>query len=246
MASVEVDELVGGSTEALVTADRDGVRLLVINRPEKRNAMSYDFRVAYAAALAEAEKDDTVKVVIVTGAAGCFSAGVDLKDNSANRGRPMFRPHPGEATRAMAKPVIAAVDGYCLTGGLELALSCSFIIASDQARFADTHAKVGRFPGWGLSAMLPRAVGVRRARQMSFTGEMIDARRAYEWGLVNELTTPQGLLPRALEIAAAIQACNRESVRDQVDVISRNDGAPLDAAIAAEERVHRRWRLFHY
>jgi enoyl-CoA hydratase len=246
MSSISVDGLVGRSQEALVVGDRDGARILIINRPAMRNAMSYDFRRSYAEALAAAETDEAVKVLIVTGANGDFSSGVDLKDARANPGRPMYRPHPGEATRAMGKPVIAAVDGYCLTGALELALSCSFILATDRARFGDTHAKAGRFPGWGQSAMLPRAIGVRRARQMAFTGELIDARRAYEWGLVNEMTTPENLLPRCLEISAAIQACNPDSVSDQVQVYSRNDGTPLDVALAAEETVHRRWRLSKY
>jgi enoyl-CoA hydratase len=129
-----------------------------------------------------------------------------------------------------------------VTGALELALSCSFIIASDRARFADTHAKRGLFPAWGLSALLPSAIGVRRARQMSLTGDFIDAQTAYEWGLVNELTTPERLLGRALELSEAIQACEEGSVRLQIEVMSRNDGAPLDVAIAAEDAAVRRRR----
>jgi enoyl-CoA hydratase len=243
MSILDVDSLVSRTSDPLVTATDAGVRLLIINRPEVRNAMSYEFRRAYAEALLAAETDEAVKVLIVTGAAGQFSAGVDLKDARANPGRPMFRPHPGEASRAMNKPIIAAIDGFCLTGGLELALSCSFLIATDRARFADTHAKIGRFPGWGLSALLPSVIGVRRARQMSWTGEMIDATTAYEWGLVNELTTPEQLIPRALELAAAIQAADESSVRLQLDVMRRYDGAQLDAAIAAEESIYRRRQL---
>jgi enoyl-CoA hydratase len=243
MSILDVESLAGRTDDPLVIATDSGVRLLIINRPQVRNAMSYDFRRAYAEALTAAEVDTEVKVVIVTGAAGQFSAGVDLKDMRANPGRPMFRPHPGEATRALGKPIIAAVDGFCLTGGLELALSCSFVIATDRARFADTHAKIGRFPGWGLSALLPRVVGPRRARQMSLTGEMIDAQTAYEWGLVNELTSPERLLPRCLELAMAMQACDESSVRLQLDVMRRNDGAPLDVAIAAEDAIYRRRQL---
>ena len=243
MSHLDVESLASRTDDPLVIATDSGVRLLIINRPQVRNAMSYDFRRAYAEALTAAEVDAEVKVVIVTGVAGQFSAGVDLKDMRANPGRPMFRPHPGEATRALGKPIIAAVDGFCLTGGLELALSCSFVIATDRARFADTHAKIGRFPGWGLSALLPSVVGPRRARQMSLTGEMIDAQTAYEWGLVNELTSPDRLLPRGLELAMAMQACDESSVRLQLDVMRRNDGAPLDVAIAAEDAIYRRRQL---
>jgi enoyl-CoA hydratase len=242
MTALTVEALVAGSKEPLVAATRDGVRFLIINRPEVRNAMSYDLRRTYAVEVEAAEADEAVKVVVVTGVAGQFSAGVDLKDQRANPGRPMFRPHPGEATRAMGKPIIAAVDGYCLTGGLELALSCSFVIATDRARFADTHAKVGLFPAWGLSALLPSAIGVRRARQMSLTGEMIDANRAYDWGLINEITSPDRLLPRCMEIAAALMACNERSVRTQLRLMAAHDGAPLETALAAEGAAVERWR----
>jgi enoyl-CoA hydratase len=167
---------------------------------------------------------------------------VDLKDHRANPGRPMFRPNPAEAVRAMTKPIIAAVDGYCLTGGLELALSCSFVIATDRARFADTHAKVGLFPSWGLSALLPSAVGTRRARQMSITGSMIDAATALSWGLVNEVTDPDQLLSRCIELADAIAACDEDSVRLQLEVLGANDGAPLRTALTAEEHAVDRWR----
>jgi enoyl-CoA hydratase len=155
----------------------------------------------------------------------------------------MFRPHPAEATLAFKKPIIAAVDGFCLTGGLELTLSCSFIIATNRARFGDTHAKIGLFPGWGLSALLPNAIGARRARQMSWTGEHIDAARAYDWGIVNEVTTPENLLPRAMELAALIMAANESSVLGQLDVVSKNNGAPLDVALAAEDAYRERRRL---
>src|SRR5690606_469723 len=105
--------------------------------------------------------------LIVIGAGGNFCSGLDTSE-PPDPDRPIaVRPHPGEAMRQFTKPSIAAVDGYCLTGGLELALSCSFIIATDRARFADTHGAIGIFPGWGMTALLPRAVGIRRARQLS-------------------------------------------------------------------------------
>jgi enoyl-CoA hydratase len=234
--------LVTGSDRGLVAATRGDVRLLVFNRPEVRNAMSLEVRQDFARLTAEADDDAAINVVVITGAHGFFSAGVDLKELRAAGPRPIFRPHPAEAARAMTKPTIAAVDGPCVTGALELALSCSFIIASDRARFADTHAKVGLFPAWGQSALLPRAIGTRRARQMSLTGEFIDAATACTWGLVNEVTSPEGLLVRCLGIAAAIGECDQRSIRWQLDLMSRNDGAPFDVALAAEEAAVRRWR----
>jgi enoyl-CoA hydratase len=237
-----VQELVTGSDQDLVAATRGDVRLLVFNRPEVRNAMSLAVRQDFARLTAEAEADEAINVVVVTGAHGVFSSGVDLKELRAAGPRPIFRPHPAEAARAMTKPTIAAVDGPCVTGALELALSCSFIIASERARFADTHASVGLFPAWGQSALLPRAIGTRRARQMSFTGEFINAATASRWGLVNEVTSPEDLLTRCLALAAAIGHGDRRSIRWQLELMSRNDGAPFDVALAAEEAAVRRWR----
>ncbi len=246
-SSGDVPELVAevlaaASDQELVAVTSGATRVLIINRPGTRNAMSYEFRRAFAAATSAAESDSAVKVVIVTGAAGNFSSGVDLKDHRANPDRPTFHPNPAEAVRAMTKPVIAAVDGYCLTGGLELALSCTFVIATDDARFADTHAKVGLFPSWGLTALLPSAIGTRRARQLSITGAMIDARTAVSWGLVNEVTTPDALLVRCMEIAGQIESCAEDSVRLQLEVARLNDGVPLHVALSAEEETVQRWR----
>lgn len=236
------DALAAGSDRPLVPVTRGDVRVLIFNRPAVRNAMSLEVRQEFARLTQEAEADAAIRSVIVTGVAGYFSAGVDLKEYRAGPRPPMFRPHPGEAARAMTKPIIAAVDGPCVTGGLEVALSCSFIVASDRARFADTHAKVGLFPAGGQSALLPRAIGTRRARQMSLTGAFIDVRTAYDWGLVNEITAPEALLPRCFEIAAAIAACDPVSVARQLDLMARNDGAPFDVALAAEVAAVQRWR----
>lgn len=238
-----LEDLIAGSDRPLVAATSGEVRVLVFNRPQVRNAMSLEVRQEFARMTREADADEAVKAIIITGAAGDFTAGVDLKEYMAGPTRPpMFRPHPGEAARAVIKPMIAAVDGPCVTGGLEVALSCSFIVASDRARFADTHAKVGRFPSWGLSALLPRAIGTRRARQMSLTGEFITAATAYDWGLVNEVVTPSGLLTRCLEIAGAIAAANPRSVELQMELMKHHDGAPLADALAAEDAAIPRWR----
>ncbi len=240
-----VEDLLGGSDAPLVSVLHDEVRVLIFNRPAVRNAMSLEVRKEFARLSREADLDQSVRVVIVTGAAGHFSAGVDLKEYLSGPRPPIFRPHPGEAARAMTKPVIAAVDGFCLTGGLEVALSCSFIIATDRAKFGDTHAKAGLFPSWGLSALLPEAVGIRRARQMSHTGEFIDAGTARDWGLVNEVTEPARLLPRCFELARSIRACSARSSSWQLDLTRRVEGEPLAVALAAEAETVQRWREQH-
>ncbi|MDB5446254.1 MAG: enoyl-CoA hydratase [Phenylobacterium sp.] len=239
---MSADALLGGSQAPLHSATVGDVRILVLNRPEVRNALSLEVRQAFARSTQEAEADPDIKALIITGAHGVFSAGVDLKERAAGPPQPMFRPHPAEAARAVTKPFIAAIDGPCVTGALELALSCSFLIASDRARFADTHAKVGLFPGWGQSALLASAIGVRRARQLSLTGAFIDAEMAFAWGLVNEITTPENLLPRALEICAQASAANERSVRMQLELYAQHDGVPFEAALAAEYAAADRWR----
>lgn len=238
---MQVEDLINGSADEVVSATYEAVRLIIFNRPEARNALSRDMRRRFAVLLQEASADDAVRCVIVIGSAGCFTAGSDIRESRANPG-PMVRPHPGEALRATTKPVIAAIDGPCVTGGLEIALSCSFAICSDRARFADTHAKIGIMPGWGQSALLPRAIGVSRAQQMMLTGAFIDAPAALQWGLVNEIVAADALLDRALELGAMIAACNARSIDWQLRLVADHQNAPLAEALAAEALAQDRWR----
>ena len=113
-----------------------------------------------------------------------------------------------------ATPVIGAINGAAVTGGLELAMSCDFLIASDRARFADTHARVGVVPGGGMTIRLPQLIGPDRARRMSFTGDFIDARTAYEWGLVVEVVPHESLMDRARELATSIASLPAENVQE--------------------------------
>jgi enoyl-CoA hydratase len=208
MTATTIPELLGGSTDPLVIADRQRVRYIVLNRPTARNALTRAMRADFAALLAEAEADTAVDALVLTGAGQCFSAGVDLKDRL--HGAPPVEPNPGVALRSLTKPAIAAVDGFCITGALEMALSCAFVIASAQAKFADTHCKVGLFPRWGGGKLLTSAIGIRRARQMMLAGTMIDATTALAWGLVNEIVPDERLLDRAGELASAMSDQSRQ------------------------------------
>jgi enoyl-CoA hydratase len=123
------------------------------------------------------------------------------------------RSNPVRAVESCGKPVIGAVNGVAITGGFELALACDILIASENARFADTHALVGIMPGWGLSQKLQRIVGTARAREMSFSGRFINARTALDWGLVNEVVPHEDLLPRCLELANDITGNDQPGVR---------------------------------
>ncbi|PTR12572.1 MULTISPECIES: enoyl-CoA hydratase-related protein [unclassified Novosphingobium] len=198
----EIADLLAGSVEPLVIADRGRIRFLVLNRPAARNALTRAMRADFARLLAEADVSADIDALVLTGAGGCFSGGVDLKDRIP--GAPPVEPNPGVALRRLAKPTIAAIDGPCITGALEMALSCDIAIATPEARFADTHCKVGLFPRWGGGTLLTSAIGVRRARQMMLTGAMVDASTALAWGLINELIATPQLLDRAAELARAM------------------------------------------
>lgn len=190
--------------DAILVSDDAGIRTVVLNRPAARNAMTRAMRADFARLMARTAEDTAIGAVILTGAAGCFSAGVDLKDRPASAAP--VKPDPASALRSLGKPVIAAVDGPCLTGALEMALSCTLVLATPATRFADTHCKVGFFPRWGGGALLTRAIGVQRAAQMMLTGDPIDAQTALAWGIVNEIAAPAALMPRARALAAAMMA----------------------------------------
>jgi len=215
----------------------DGVLTIRIDRAEKRNALSLAMREEFATVLLEADADRSVSSVVITGTDPAFCAGVDFGEFGTNRLNPhdrRYRVTPTRALFALRKPVIAAVNGACVSGGLELALACDFILGSDAARFADSHARIGAMPTWGLTAMLPRAIGVRAAKQMSLTGEPIDAATALSLGLVNEIVPHSQLMERAAMVAGLIGQADPGSVRSLLDLYDRGDGASLAEALAFE------------
>ncbi len=214
--------------------DDGGVRVLTINRPEAKNALNGPLRSALRDALGAADKDESVRAVVLTGVDPVFSAGVDFKQlerGPGESGSPLDVT-PAATLRAMRTPTICAVNGACVSGALEMALSCSFIIASEKARFADTHALLGVIPTWGLTALLPRAVGVRKARQMSITGEFVDALDALRLGLVNQVVPHDDLMSTVLAIAHRIPT--NTAVGEMLGLYARGEDLPLAGALAAE------------
>ena len=190
--------------DPLLISSDGPVRVLTLNRPEARNALSGDLIRALYAALIEADEDDDVRVVVLTGSDPAFCAGVDLKE-AARDGAAYFAQY--DATNCigqvalLATPVVGAINGATFTGGLEIALGCDFLVASEHAVFADTHARVGVLPGGGMTARLPHLVGGGNARRMSMTGEVVDASRALQMGLVSEVVPHDQLVPRATDLA---------------------------------------------
>src|SRR6201989_715367 len=188
------------NTDVLLIETQDRVRTLTLNRPQSRNALSADLRRRFFGALRDAEADDDVDVVIVTGTDPVFCAGLDLKELGDSSQLPDISPQ----WPPMTKPVIGAVNGAAVTGGLELALYCDILIASEQALFADTHARVGLLPTWGLSVRLPQKAGIGIARRMSLTGDYLSAADALRAGLVTEVVPHDDLLPSARRAAGLV------------------------------------------
>ena len=223
--------------EILLIDTRDRVRTLTLNRPQSRNALSSELRRRFFAALRDAETDDAVDVVILTGADPVFCAGLDLKELGDTTELPDISPQ----WPPMTKPVVGAINGAAVTGGLELALYCDILIASEQARFADTHARVGLLPTWGLSVRLPQKVGVGMARRMSLTGDYLAAADALRAGLVTEVVPHDRLLETARKVAASIVGNNQKAVRALLGSYHRIDEAATAAGLAIEADSAAQW-----
>lgn len=226
-------------TDDILLIDTDErVRTLTLNRPQSRNALSAALRDRFFAALADAEADDDIDVVILTGADPVFCAGLDLKELAGQTALPDISPW----WPAMTKPVIGAINGAAVTGGLELALYCDILIASEHARFADTHARVGLLPTWGLSVRLPQKVGIGLARRMSLTGDYLSATDALRAGLVTEVVAHDQLLPTARRVAASIVGNNQNAVRALLASYHRIDESQTAAGLWLEACAAKQFR----
>ncbi|WP_420473595.1 enoyl-CoA hydratase [Noviherbaspirillum sp. ST9] len=187
----------------LVNTPQPGLAVLTLNRPHAMNALSKGLCKTFSGIVDRLEADPVVRVLIVTGAGRGFCAGLDLKELAAysNVGDFIQANDPVRALSRFSGPIIGAINGVAITGGFELALACDVLIASTEARFADTHARVGIIPGWGLSQKLSRIVGPSRAKEMAFTGNFINAQEAAAMGLVNRVLPPAQLLDEARRLA---------------------------------------------
>lgn len=234
------------SDEMLVVERRDdGVAVVRLNRAEARNALSNELRARTTAAFRElAAEHPAVRAIVLTGNGPAFSAGVDLKELGGEvtveaRWRDADQDMVG-AIRACPQPVIAAVNGVAVTGGFELALACDILVASSAARFADTHARVGILPTWGITQRLPRLVGMARAKQLSFTGNFLDAATAERWGLVSMVVEPADLEASALRMAADIASNDPRAVANLKRAYDDgNDGTFADG-LKVEREASRR------
>jgi enoyl-CoA hydratase len=187
----------------LVERSAEGHATLVLNRPDKLNTLTVAMRRALAEAVDELEADPGVRVLIVTGAGRVFSAGLSLDewDTAGAPAAAAYEHDPVQALGRFSGPVIGAINGLALTGGLEIALACDVLIASTDARFADTHVQVGLLPGWGGSARMIERVGLQRAKELAFTGRFFSADEALAWGFVGRVVPPERLRSAAEALA---------------------------------------------
>ncbi len=227
----------------LLIEKNDHIAVVTLNRPEAMNALSKALRSALYQAMVELDADPETSVIVLTGAGRAFTAGLDLKElgrdplgmGAANATD--AKENPVLAIQTCRKPVIGAINGAAITGGFEVALACDVLIASTNARFADTHARVGIMPGWGLSQRLSRTIGVYRAKTLSLTGNFLDAQTAYEWGLVSQVVEPDALMPTALKLAADMASIPAETLSIYKAIIDGGYDVAFGESLELEHKV---------
>jgi enoyl-CoA hydratase len=224
----------------------DKVGTITLNRPEARNALSGEVTQLLDDAIVQLDADPEVGAMILTGADPAFCAGFDLRALSTEL-RSVQQQRQQTPVKHLGlmplhqTPIIGAINGAAVTGGLELAMGCDFLLASDRARFADTHARVGAMPGGGMTIRLPQLIGIDRARRMTLTGDFIDASTALAWGLVVEVVPHDSLLDRAREVASTIAAIPAENVREIRQMYTEIGDLVGQEAWVAESRQSREW-----
>jgi enoyl-CoA hydratase len=223
--------------ELVIRQNKDGAATLVLNRPEKLNALNVDLFRALEAQVARLEQEpETTGLVIVRGAGRCFSAGHDLGDIAAGERlpRPNFQAGIIERLANLPQPVISAVHGHCYTGALELALAGDIVFASENAKFGDTHARWALTPVWGLSQRLPRRVGTYKAREMMFTCRTYSGTEAAAMGLANMCVADEAFDAELEALARTILANSWFSHRANKRLLTETDGLNLRAGLAHE------------
>ena len=225
----------------IITETRENVGLIVLNRPEVLNALSSGVMDELGAALDEYESDATIGAIVITGSVKSFAAGADIsqmKDNSfADAFMGNFISRNWERVTECRKPVIAAVAGFALGGGRELAMMCDFIIAGDNAKFGQPEINLGIIPGAGGSQRLTRAVGKSKAMDMCLTGRMMDAEEAERSGLVSRIFPADELVDNAVAIAQEIASKSQVAATMVTEVVDRAYESSLSEGVLFERRA---------
>ena len=228
--------------KTLIYEKKDNIGVLTINRPEKMNALSNELIEELSQFLDDVQNDEELRILVITGAGEkAFVADIqELVDRDALLGRKVSRTRQEIFSRIenLPIPVMAAVNGYALGGGLELALACSIRICSEQVQFGAPEVKLGIIPGEGGTQRLPRLVGLGRAMEMILTGEFIDAREAYRIGLVNQVTSHDELMEKAMDLAQKIAKRPPLAVRYAKEAVNRSQEGDTISGYALESYLH--------
>jgi enoyl-CoA hydratase/carnithine racemase len=225
----------------LSEATGDGVAIVTLNRPHRLNAILPELLEDLIAALQAADRDPAIRAIVLTGAGRAFCSGDDLKDFAAQVGDEAstraYVERIQDVTRAIVlgdTPVIGAIRGWAVGGGLEWVINCDFAIAAEGTRFFFPEISWGLFVTGGVTEMLPRLVGLQKARELILLGEKFDATQARDWGLVWKMVPDAELMPEALSLARRTAALPAGPVRDLRRILGGRKGAGLEAAMAAE------------
>ncbi len=230
--------------KTLIYEKKENIGLLTINRPDKLNAISNELTSELKRLLDEIENDEELRVLIITGAGDkAFVAGADIKelvDRDAKLGRQISRERQEIFSRIenLQVPVIGAVNGYALGGGLELALACSIRMCSEKAQFGSPEVKLGIIPGDGGTQRLPRLIGLGRAMEMIITGDFIDAQEAYRIGLVNKVFPHGELMDGAMDLAQRIASRPPLAIRYAKEAVNRSQEGDRVSGFALESYLH--------
>lgn len=230
--------------DRLIEVERDnGFATIWLNRPDRLNALVPEMLAAFDRIMQDLNDDPDISAVILTGKGKAFCVGLDVAVLQESGPEPFLPFNPARTISQWKGPVIAAINGLSVTGGLEITVACDIILASEDAVFVDTHSRVGLLPGWGLSVRLHRAVGIYRAKELELTGRRLPAREAADWGLVNRVVPTSDLLDTAREMARAIVGgapgipAETKALIDKVSLVSMEQGIELEAQIGFERQA---------
>jgi enoyl-CoA hydratase len=225
--------------ENIIFEKEENIAIITFNRPEAMNALNNQTRAEFGQAIEDVAMDDAIKVLILTGSGKAFVAGSDIKE--FNETTP-FAAHNikrlGEMVEKLEKPVIAAVNGFCLGGGNEIAMGCDIIIASEKAKFGQTEINIGIIPGGGGTQRLPRLIGVCRAKELIYTGDIIRAEEADRLGLVNRVVPMDELMPVAKELAKKIAVKSAAALKLAKTAINRGMQTNLESGLKYEYELY--------
>ena len=223
----------------VLTEIDSGIATVTLNRPDALNALSANLRNEISETFEKLSDNKDVGAIVLTGAGRAFTVGLDLKELGGEKpsSTPPHSKNLLDIMSAVPQPIIGAINGYAITGGFELALMCDFLIASPDAKFADTHARVGVVPGWGLSQRLPRLIGINRAKELSLTGNFLSAEQALAWGLVNRVVPGPELLAVCLSLAADILSTDAATCAEIKRIMDAGWHDSLSSGLQMERRA---------